>query len=65
MVEAPGRVHERSRDVIALEEWELLQNPLGCLAPGKHAEDVLNADSHSANAGSSPALIGVDCDPVE
>ena len=57
------RILQASSQILRLQVWQLVQNLLRRQSGGKEVKDVRHPDAHSANAGPSPALFGIDRDP--
>jgi hypothetical protein len=63
MIELSGRVQKAGGDILAFKVRELGEDLSGCLTRGEELEYIDDANTHSADAGAPPALLGVDRDP--
>lgn len=65
MIQTLARVAQRRGDVLGLEVGHLLEYLLRRETRSQEVDDIDDADSHSADAGPTTALFGIDRDAVE
>ena len=64
VIEARGSIRQRRLNVGRLEIREIGQDDFIADTVSQQIKNIADANAHPANAGTSPALIGIDRDPV-
>ncbi len=64
MIRVPGRISDRGSDILSFKIRKILQDLLLGSTSGKHLQNILNADSHPTDAGTSSALSRIDGDSL-
>jgi len=65
VIQAPGGIQQARCDVVGFQVGEIFENLLPRLPGGQQLEHVDHANSHPANAGSTPTLLGTDGNALE
>jgi hypothetical protein len=64
MVNSPTREAQTGLNILRLEVGEVSQDLVGRQATGQEIENIGHADTHPADAGAPPALLGIHRDSL-